>query len=314
MKGCIYKSEVAGKVYIGKTTSKLDSRIKTHLNHAFKQNMTMKISQALRTLSEEEAYNSFQLLEEVEGKDYNELEAKLCERENYYMTLYNSMYPNGYNVYKSSPTKKRVVSTQPPRESVMREVICVETGEHFKSMTDASKSVNVDVSSIYHCLKGINNTAGGKHWRYADGEYHECTRPEGGKNRKSQSKPVMCKETGEVFPSVAEAQRQTGVHKSNIAKCANGKVISAGGFHWGFVIDGKPVFHDRPNYNQTRIKCIETGEIFDSIAECARSLGEEKPGTLQSTIKFGCRHKGRTYVKIDQHGNPVPRLPKGSKV
>lgn len=314
MCGYIYKSVVANKVYIGKTTSKLDSRIKTHLNHAFKQNSPMKISQALRTLSEEEAYNSFSLVETVEGKDYNDLEAKLCNRENYYMDFYNSKYPNGYNVNKSSPQKKRVVKTQPPRESVMREVICVETGEHFKSMTDASKSVRVDVSAVYHCLKGINNTAGGKHWRYADGEYHECTRPEGRRNRKSQSKPVMCKETGITYPSTGEAQRQTGIHKSNIAKCANGKVISAGGFHWGFVVDGSPVFHDRPNYNKTRIKCLETGEIFESIADCARSLGENKPGTLQSTIKLGCRHKGKTYVKIDLNGNLVPSSYKKEKV
>ncbi len=314
MVGYIYKSEVAGKVYIGKTTSKLESRIKTHLNHAFKQNNKTKIGEALRTLSEEDAYNSFSVVEVIEGTDYNDLEAKLCDRENHYMDVYNSMYPNGYNVHRSFPSKKRVVKTQPPRESVMREVICVETGKHFKSMTDAAKSVGVDVSAVYHCLKGINNTAGKMHWRYADGEYHECKRPEGRKNRKSQSKPVMCKETGIIYPSCGEAERQTGIGRFSIAKCANGKVISAGGCRWGFVIDGKPVFHNRPDYNKSRIKCLETGEIFDSMADCARSLGEKNSSTLQSTIKYGCKHKGKTYVKIDQDGNPVPSSWKQEKV
>ena len=314
MVGYIYKSVIAGKVYIGKTTSKLESRIKTHLNHAFKQNSQTRICKALRTLSEEEAYNSFSVIEMITRKDYNDLEAKLCERENYYMDFFNSMWPNGYNVHRSSPQKKRVVKTQPPRESVMREVICVETGEHFKSMTDAANSVGVNISAVYHCLKGINNTAGGMHWRYADGEYHECSRPEGGKNRKSQSKPVMCKETGITYPSCGEAERQTKIGRYSIAKCANGKVISAGGYHWGFVVDGKPVFHNRPNYNKSRIKCLETGEIFESMADCARSLGDKSPGTLQSTITLGCRHKGKTYVKIDQNGNPVPSSWKQEKV
>ena len=314
MLGYVYKSEVAGKVYVGKTTSKLDSRIKTHLNHAFKQNMNTKIGEALRTLSMEDAYKSFSLVETIEGNDYNDLEAKLCERENYYMDFYNSIYPNGYNVVKSVPQKKRVVSTQPPRESVMREVICVETGEHFKSMADASRSVGVDISAVYHCLKGVNNTAGGKHWRYADGEYHECHRPEGRKNRKSQSKPVMCKETGVIYPSAGEAQRQTGVIRTSITRCARGEVISAGGFHWGYVVDGEPIFHERPNYNKCRIKCIETGEIFESMSDCARSLGEERASTLQTTIKFGCRHRGKTYVKIDRDGNPVPSSYKQEKV
>lgn len=308
MKGYVYKAVVADKIYIGKTTSSLDSRIKTHINHAFEHNARMKISEALRTLNREDAYNAFSVIEEIEGIDYNDLETKLCERENYWMEYYNSFYPNGYNVAKSYPQQRKVVRTQPPREKVMREVICVETGEHFKSMSDASRFANVDISAVYHCLKGVNNTAGGYHWRYADGEYHECTRPEGPRNKKSQSKPVMCKETGIIYPSCGEAERQTGIVYTSIAKCANGKVVSAGGYHWGFIVDGKPVFPKRSDRNKVRIKCLETGEIFESIAECARSLGEEKSGTLQSTIKYGCKHKGKTYVKIDENGNTVPSL------
>ena len=299
MVGYIYKSVVAEKVYIGKTTSKLDSRIKTHLNHAFVQKFNMKISQALRTLSKEDAYNSFSVVEEIIADTYDELEKKLCDRENYWMNHYNSFYPNGYNVNKSVPSKQKNVSKQPPREKVMREVVCVETGEHFSSMTEAAKSVNVNVSALYHCLKGQTNRAGGKHWRYANGEYHECHRPEGGKNKKSQSKPVMCKETGIVYPSTGEAERQTGICRDNISSCALGQAITAGGYKWGYIKDGEPVFHEVKDKNRCKIKCVETGEIFNSIAECARSLGEEKPGTLQSTIKHGCKHKGLTYIKIN---------------
>ena len=306
MIGIIYKAVVADKVYIGKTTSKLESRVKTHINHAFVQNLNMLISQALRTLSQEEAYNAFSVVETIEADDYETLERKLCERENYWMEQYNSMHPNGYNVAKSVPSKKRFVKTQPPRESVMREVMCVETGETFRSMTEAAESVSVNISALYHCLKGKTNTAGGKHWRYSDGEYHECTRPEGHRNKKSQSKPVMCKETGMVYPSCGEAARQTGIIQSSIAKCANGKMLSAGGYKWGFIVDGVPVFADAHDKNKCRIMCVETGEVFDSIADCARSLGEESSGTLQTTIKIGCKHRGKTYVKIDFDGNPVP--------
>lgn len=298
MKGYVYKSVVANKIYIGKTINKLHTRIKTHINHAFDQNKNMKICQALRTLSREEAYKSFSVVEEIEADTYEELESKLCERENYWMKKYNSFYPNGYNCLKSGASKKRNVRTQPPREKVMREVICVETGEHFKSMTDAANSVGVNVSAVYHCLKGVNNRAGGKHWRYADGEYHECHRPEGKKNN-NQSKSVMCKETGIIYPSVGEAERQTGILKTSIAKCANGKAITAGGYRWGYIIDEKPDFKELKDKNKTKIKCLETGQIFDSISECARSLGEKNSGTLQSTIKYGCKHKGLTYVKID---------------
>lgn len=314
MIGRIYKSEIAGKVYIGKTFSKLESRVKTHINHAFVQRTHTAISEALRTLSKEDAIKSFSCIEMIEKETYDELEQCLCERENYYMDKYNSLYPNGYNINRSSPSKRRCVKTQPPRISVMRAVICTDTGEKFSSMSEAAKSVNVNISAIYHCLKGVNNTAGGKHWRYLDGEYHECTRPEGVRNRVSQSKPVICKETGIRYPSAGEAQRQTGICSSSILKCANGKMISAGNLHWGFIINGEPIYKEKIDNNRVRIMCVETGEIYNSISECAREIGDENSGTLQSTIRYGCKHKGKTYVKVDDEGNPVPSSWKREKV
>lgn len=299
MIGYIYKAVVADKVYIGKTTGSLHARVKTHLNHAFVQKLDMKISQALRTLTEEEAYNAFSIVEEVEADDPEELENKLCERENYYMDKFNSFYPNGYNVSRSFPQIRRNgTQSQPPREKVMRPVICVETGEHYKSIADASRATGVELSAIHHCLKGRNNTAGKLHWMYADGEVNICERPEGPRNKASQSKPVMCKETGVIYPSLGEAGRQTGICWTSIGKCAHGEVISAGGYKWGFVIDGEPVFIEREDRNKTKIKCLETGEIFESATACAKSLGEKNAGTLLSTIDYGCKHKGKTYIRL----------------
>ena len=46
-------------------------------------------------------------------------------------------------------------------------VVCVETGEIFSSIRQASKSSNVDFSNIAKCCKGKLKTAGGRHWKYA---------------------------------------------------------------------------------------------------------------------------------------------------
>ena len=54
-------------------------------------------------------------------------------------------------------------------------------------------------------------------------------------NRKDQSKKVLCVETGEIFESTMEAQRQTGVNRCNISKVCSGKLKSAGGYHWRYV-------------------------------------------------------------------------------
>lgn len=44
-------------------------------------------------------------------------------------------------------------------------VICIETGEHFASMREASKQKGVNAISIGHCLAGRNKTAGGFTWK-----------------------------------------------------------------------------------------------------------------------------------------------------
>lgn len=48
-------------------------------------------------------------------------------------------------------------------------VICVETGEVFRSMSEAAKKHNVYPNSISACCAGRLKTTGGKHWKYFDG-------------------------------------------------------------------------------------------------------------------------------------------------
>ena len=59
------------------------------------------------------------------------------------------------------------------------------------------------------------------------------------KASKSRGKPVVCIETGIVYFSGREAQRQTGIDQSTIGKvCRNtNKDLTAGGYHWKFVED-----------------------------------------------------------------------------
>lgn len=47
-------------------------------------------------------------------------------------------------------------------------------------------------------------------------------------------KPVICVETGVEYPSIREAERQTGIGSGEISKCCRGvpRYKTAGGFHW----------------------------------------------------------------------------------
>ena len=55
------------------------------------------------------------------------------------------------------------------------------------------------------------------------------------KYRASKSKPVMCIETEVVYFGLMEAERQTGIHHSNICNCLKGLRASAGGYHWKYI-------------------------------------------------------------------------------
>ncbi len=54
-------------------------------------------------------------------------------------------------------------------------------------------------------------------------------------NRKDLSKKVLCVETGEIFDSINDAQRKTGIFHGNISKACSGSRKTAGGYHWSFV-------------------------------------------------------------------------------
>ena len=54
-------------------------------------------------------------------------------------------------------------------------------------------------------------------------------------NAKKLSKPVICLETGMVYPSTQEAGRKLGISNSNISACCRGKRKTAKGLHWKFV-------------------------------------------------------------------------------
>lgn len=62
--------------------------------------------------------------------------------------------------------------------------------------------------------------------------YNICS---GGNLRDNLGKFVLCLETGIVYESTSQAERETGVFHSNISKACSGKRKTAGSFHWRYV-------------------------------------------------------------------------------
>ena len=52
---------------------------------------------------------------------------------------------------------------------------------------------------------------------------------------KTQSKRVLCVETGIIYESTVDASKQTGLSQGNIVNVCNGKQKTTGGYHWEYV-------------------------------------------------------------------------------
>lgn len=119
-------------------------------------------------------------------------------------------------------------------------VLCVTDGKIFKSVTEASEYYEILKSDISACCLGKRKTAKGLVFTYSlDGtlpQYKEDRRSSDEvreRARQCHSIPVLCVETGIIYPSGKDAALALGHPngKSSVAKCCkNGK--TAWGYHW----------------------------------------------------------------------------------
>ena len=90
-------------------------------------------------------------------------------------------------------------------------------------------------------------------------------------NKKTKS--VICIESGKIYPSIAEASRDTGVAASGISACCIKQRKTAGHYHWAYFSDGggKSLMHAKvAKPLRGKVLCVETGEVFANAAEASR--------------------------------------------
>jgi group I intron endonuclease len=68
--------------------------------------------------------------------------------------------PN-FGKHHSAETRRKI------SEAKCKKVVCVETGEVYRSLSAASKAAGVSLNAISNALCGESKTSGGYHWTYA---------------------------------------------------------------------------------------------------------------------------------------------------
>ena len=112
-------------------------------------------------------------------------------------------------------------------------VVCVETNVVYESLNDAERKTGILRRGIGMVCSGDRPTAGGYHWCFLD-EYNKNTYVL--REPKTSNKPnkVVCLETGIVYNSFGDAERQTGTNRIGIGKVCKKERKTAGGYHWMF--------------------------------------------------------------------------------
>ena len=89
---------------------------------------------------------------------------------------------------------------------------------------------NTEINHIDECK--TNNCASNLEW--CDHIYNINFGSHNERMAKSKSKPVICIETGKIYPSTIEIERQLGFSNANISRCCNKKYgyKTVGGYHW----------------------------------------------------------------------------------
>lgn len=104
--------------------------------------------------------------ENLTRKEAGNLEQELIARHKTYNRVYgyNTSLGGEYSRYGA----KGLHYNQGKENPLSKSVLCVELNLVFDTMTDACKTLRIDVSGIAKCCKGQRKSAGGYRWRYND--------------------------------------------------------------------------------------------------------------------------------------------------
>ena len=199
----MHEHRVTGKKYIGITSQRPESRWKNGLGYHQSPHFWAAIQKYGWDAFRHEIVFSGLTREEAEAKEV-ELIAKYRTTQREY----------GYNAAAGGNTTRGYKIPEEGR----RNISAAHLGKRHTRETCEKMSAK---------RKGAGNAFYGKH--HTIDTIIANVRAHGGR-------PVLCVETGEVFVSLGEAERRTGVNRYQISGCCRNSPScrSAGGYHWQF--------------------------------------------------------------------------------
>ena len=183
-------------------------------------------------------------------------------------------------------------------------VVCIETGERFKTLNAAALSVGLKAGHSIRLAINTGGSAGGYHWQFDNDERGSCRF----KKPFLRGVAIRCVETGKVYKSLARAAEDADCDPSLIRDAIRRKGTCRGR-HWEYFdkdsISNADMFPSDPRLRPVR--CAETREIFPSIKAAAASVGVRSPN-ISAVLAGKQKSAGGYHWKYvdDENGQSCP--------
>lgn len=167
----------------------------------------------------------------------------------------------------------------------------------YDSIHDASNQTNISRSSIKKCCEGLQSTAGGYVWRYEEDDFDKYVVKTKNENIKEKldkyTYKVKCyTRNGElinIYNSLHEAERETGILRVNISRCCKGEVYTAGNYVWRHIEDNFDTYPYKEHITH-KVYCYSLDLKLIGVYQ-SESDAERKTGYSRSSISRCCKKK-----------------------
>lgn len=238
--GYIYKisNTVNNKLYIGQTVKTIQTRFREHIRSArTNTNQTMIIPKVIKKYGEDNF--SISEIEKIIEDSKEELFNKLNEREIFYISLYNTVRPNGYNVTSGGHNSDNLCI---PVDQYDLNGVLINS---YKSITDAAQIISnndipISVPLIRYVCNGKYKTAKNYIFRFKGESFDKYETTVIRNNKKAIDQYDLNGNLLNTFESKAEAVKYLileGHHLSegtHISSCCLGKRVMAHGYIWRY--------------------------------------------------------------------------------
>lgn len=270
-------NKINNKIYIGQTTQGLQVRWARHVISARNKADNYVFHNAINKYGPENFIT--EVLEYCTPEELN-------EREKYYIELYNSLVPNGYNI--------RLGGDDCGRKAIYQlNLYDNKIVAKYASITEASIEIQGDVSVIAKASKNHRATAYGYRWRLVDNydaseeidsNYHLVGRP-------VYQLDIHKKQIIKKYNSSIEAIRELNLCQSSFSQCVTGVNKTCGGYGWCYVEEYD--YYVYPTLTKQVVQIDKNTnsviKIWNSVKEAADSLGVDV-----SCIRAVCNGRQKT--------------------